>query len=39
MHAAQALHGIVYDAKQLLTDVAAMVEQQKRERASTPPGR
>jgi imidazolonepropionase-like amidohydrolase len=27
--------GIVYDAKQLLADVAAMVEKQKRERAST----
>ena len=26
--------GIVYDAKQLLADVAAMVEKQKRERAS-----
>jgi hypothetical protein len=26
--------GIVYDAKQLLADVAAMVEKQKRERAT-----
>jgi hypothetical protein len=26
--------GIVYDAKQLLADVAAMVEKQKRDRAS-----
>ncbi len=26
--------GIVYDAKQLLADVAAMVEEQKRERAA-----
>jgi len=26
--------GIVYDAKQLLADVAAMVEKQKKERAS-----
>jgi N-acetylglucosamine kinase-like BadF-type ATPase len=26
--------GIVYDAKQLLADVAAMVEKQKRERAA-----
>ena len=26
--------GIVYDARQLLADVAAMVEKQKRERAS-----
>jgi imidazolonepropionase-like amidohydrolase len=33
--------GIIYDAKQLLADVAAMVEKQKRERASraaTPDG-
>jgi imidazolonepropionase-like amidohydrolase len=27
--------GIVYDAKQLLADVAAMVEKQKKERATT----
>ena len=27
--------GIVYDAKKLLADVAAMVEQQKKERATT----
>ena len=30
--------GIVYDAKQLLEDVARMVEQQKRRRAATPDG-
>jgi len=28
--------GIVYDAKQLLADVAAMVEKQKQERVKTP---
>jgi hypothetical protein len=28
--------GIVYDAKQLLADVAAMVEKQKRERVGKP---
>jgi hypothetical protein len=31
--------GIVYDAKKLLADVAAMVEKQKQERAKTGPGR
>jgi hypothetical protein len=29
--------GIIYDAKQLLADVAAMVERQKRERLATQP--